>query len=137
MNTYDLSDVQKACGLRSTHAARKRVHAIKNLLEKRAWIVYDMARGGALSITPEGLQLVTHLCDLTAGGATIAEAAQAIRVELGEAEAPPDPHRMKKLEVRVKQLEVDVYALRAEVDTMRRPWWSRLLRLPAGKEEEK
>jgi len=90
--TYDLQWIADVLGLKSKHAARKRVDAIRPSLEKRSYIVYDPQRGNALNVTLDGLNLLQRMNDIPG---TIAEQAAVIMTELGDEEAPPDEAELR------------------------------------------
>jgi hypothetical protein len=132
-DAYDLEEVTRALGLKSKHAARKRVHAMRDVLEKRNAIVYLPDKGNALAVTPEGLELLQKAKDF--GDLTIAEAAQRLRVELGDAAPPPDAHELRAFKVDVKTWQADteekIEELKERIEAMERklPWWAKLARM--------
>lgn len=134
MEVYRLEEIAKALGLSSPNAARNRVKAIGDVLDDKGWRVYLPDEGNALAVTPEGLNLLHQLQDRINAGATMQAAAQAIKVDLGLAEPPPDPHRVRKIEVRLGQVERDLNELRDQLTKVKRPWWARVLRLPPPEE---
>ena len=139
MDTYNLKDIASALGLKSTHAARKRVNALRELLERRELVVYIPEQGGALGVKPEGLVLLQRLQEIGKEGKTLAQAAEALLVELGEIEPAADPQELRLLKIEVRQ---EIGAIRGEITELverveelerKRPWWGRLTRmLPKG-----
>jgi len=99
-DTFDLQEMADALGLKSKHAARKRVHAIKDSLEKRGYIVYDPEHGNALNVTLEGVNLLQRMNDMPG---SIAEKAAAIMIELGDNEPPPDAEELRVFKQDVKE----------------------------------
>lgn len=137
MPAYDLEEVARALGLKSKHAARKRINAIRDLLEKRGFLTYLPMKGNALAVKPEGLLLLLRAQELTGGAKTISEAAEALRIDLGEKEPPPDVHELRafKGEVKLEMVELRHRIENLEKKVERKRWWERMLMLPRGKEE--
>jgi len=129
-DVYRLEEIACALGLDSPNAARNRVKALRDVLEEKGWLIYLPAEGNALSVRSEGLGLLHKLQEIINTGATMADAAKAIKVDLGLAEPPPDPHRLRKIEVECAQIREEIDEIREEIKGLRRPWWSRMLRLP-------
>jgi len=97
---YDLEAIADALGLKSKHAARKRVHEIRDVLEKREFIVYDPSKGNALTVTLDGLNLLQRLNEMKG---SIAEQANALRIELGDSAPPPDAEELREFKQAVKE----------------------------------
>jgi len=139
MDVYNLKDIASTLGLKSTHAARKRVNALRELLEQRELVVYIPEEGGALGVKPEGLILLQRLQEIGKEGKTLAQATETLLVELGEAEPPADPQELRLLKIEVRQ---EIGAIKGEITELvnrveelerKRPWWERLARmLPRG-----
>lgn len=100
MDTYELDAVAEALGLKSKHAARKRVHEIRDVLEKRNYIVYDTHRGNALTVTLDGLNLLQRMNEFPG---SISDQGQALRIELGDVAPPPDAEEVREFKQAVRE----------------------------------
>lgn len=127
---YNLKDIATTLGLQSTNAARKRVNALRELLERRELLVYIPEEGGALGVKGEGLRLLQRLQEIGKEGKTLAQATDALLVELGEVEPLPSQHELRLIKVELKELRSRIENLEKKVG--RKRWWERMLMLPRG-----
>jgi len=137
MDVYNLKDITVTLGLESTHAARKRVNALRELLQRRELLVYIPEQGGALGVKEEGLRLLQRLQEIGKEGKTLAQATDALLIELGEKKEEPKAREMKLFEVRFR---LELGDLRSRIDALerkveRKSWWEWVLMLPKGKEK--
>jgi len=137
MDTYNLKDIASTLGLKSTHAARKRVNALRELLERRELVVYIPEQGGALGVKPGGLRLLQRLQEIGKEGKNLAQATEWLLFELGEKKEPLHQQDLKLFRVEVRD-KLKTLEERIEALEDKRPWWVRAFRaLPKGKSEQK
>ena len=96
----------------------------------RSLVVYIPEQGGALGVKPEGLRLLQRLQEIGKEGKTLAQAAEALLVELGEIELAADPHELRLVKVELRELRSRIENLEKKVEKKR--WWERMLMLPKG-----
>lgn len=138
LDVYNLKDLTATLGLESTHAARKRVNALRELLQRRELLVYIPEEGGALGVKGEGLRLLQRLQEIGKEGKTLAQATDSLLIELGEKKEEPKARELKLFEVRIRaelgELRTRIEKLERKVEKKR--WWEWVLMLPKGKEKE-
>jgi len=128
-DTYDLKYVATALGLSSATAARKRVNAIRRTLDTRGFLIYDSKRSNTMTVTLEGLNLLQRANDF---GGSIAENADRLRIELGDADAPPDAEELRQFKHDMAEYKALHREEHKEIDRRletleKRRWWERLL----------
>jgi len=132
LETYGLEYIATALGLSSVPAARKRINAIRDILEKRGYIVYDHKHGNALMVTLDGLNLLQRANDLPG---SLAKKAAQLRKELGDPSPSTLPggitlgQNMRRWRVQHrdehKDLERRIDELERRLETLeKRRWWN-------------